>query len=54
MPKALNPKQLKFVELYLAGRTAIEAYALAGYKGRGESARAAAGQLLANVTVQQD
>lgn len=47
-PKPLSPKQLKFVELYLGGSTAKQAYIDAGYKGRGRSAEAGATQLLRN------
>lgn len=47
-PKPLSPKQLKFVELYLKGSSAKQAYIDAGYKGRGRSAEAGATQLLRN------
>lgn len=49
----LNPRQSKFVELYLAGHTATEAYIKAGYKARGSSAEVGAAQLLRNTKVKQ-
>jgi hypothetical protein len=48
---ALNPRQLRFIELYLATGNATKAYIDAGYKGRGRSAENAASVLLGNVGV---
>lgn len=50
-PKPLSPKQLKFVELYLSGKTATDAYTLAGYKATPAAARTNAPRLLANARV---
>lgn len=50
-PKPLSPKQLKFVELYLSGKTGKAAYIAAGYKAKGVEAEAAASRLLRNVKV---
>ena len=53
MPRPLNPRQLKFVELYLKGLSATEAYVKAGYKGKGRSAENGASQLLGNIGVKE-
>ncbi len=53
MTRPLNPKQLKFVALYLGGHTATEAYVEAGYKGRGKSAGNGGAQLLENTGIKQ-
>lgn len=52
MSVALNPKQLRFVELYLATGNATEAYVGAGYSARGHSAESCATKLLKNAEVQ--
>jgi phage terminase small subunit len=49
----LNPRQAKFVDGYLAGKPAKQAYLDAGYEATSASADAAAARLLANVRVQQ-
>ena len=48
----LNERQRKFVEAYLACSIGSQAYIEAGYKARGNSAEAAAVQLLRNIKVQ--
>src|SRR5690348_1683490 len=48
----LNPRQLKFVERYLATGNATQSYIDAGYTKDAESARRAASKLLTNVDVQ--
>lgn len=48
MGKPLNPKQLKFVERYLATGNATQSYIDAGYTARGKSATNAASVLLEN------
>jgi phage terminase small subunit len=50
--RPLNPKQLKFAELYLSGLSATEAYVRAGYTARGKSAGNAASALLENHGIQ--
>ncbi len=50
---ALNPRQQKFVALYLAGHSATDAYLGAGYTTNADSARKAAARLLTNVDVAQ-
>lgn len=50
-PKPLSPKQLLFVELYLKGQSAKQAYIGAGYKAKGSDAESAASRLLRNVKV---
>lgn len=50
---ALNPKQQKFVEFYLGGLSATEAYVKAGYKATGKSAGNNASRLLENAGVKQ-
>jgi phage terminase small subunit len=52
-PKPLSPKQLKFVELYLKGSSAKQAYIDAGYAARGHSAEVNAERLLRNAEVDQ-
>src|SRR3990172_9468986 len=52
MARPLNPRQLKFVELYLLTGNAKQSYIDAGYKQRGDAATAGARQLLENTTVQ--
>jgi hypothetical protein len=47
----LNPRQLKFVERYLATGNASKAYIDAGYRSRGATARAAAARLLTKASV---
>jgi phage terminase small subunit len=42
----LNPRQQKFVELYVGGHTATEAYSKAGYKAKRDAARTNAARLL--------
>lgn len=50
---ALNPRQQKFVALYLAGHSATEAYIKAGYKTTGKSAGNSGSRLLENDEVKQ-
>lgn len=50
-PKPLSPKQLKFVELYLSGKTATDAYTQAGYKATPAAARRNSSRLLTNADV---
>lgn len=51
MSQPLNPKQLKFVELYLAGNSAKQAYIGAGYAARGNAAETNAARLLRKAQV---
>lgn len=46
--RPLTPKQLKFIERYLATGNATQAYIDAGYKGRGKVAGANASRMLEN------
>lgn len=54
MAKALNPKQQKFVERYLATGNATQSYIDAGYTCSRASAEAAAARLLGNIKVQAE
>lgn len=49
---ALNPRQMKFVEGYLSGKPASQAYIEAGYDAKGNAAESAAARMLRNVQVQ--
>ena len=51
MARTLNPRQLKFVERYLASGNATRSYIAAGYKARGHAAEVSAERLLRNVEV---
>ncbi|QJX01246.1 terminase small subunit [Frigoriglobus tundricola] len=51
MSRPLNPKQLKFVDRYLATGNATQSYIDAGYAGRGRAAENAASRLLGSVGV---
>lgn len=53
MSRPLNPKQLKFVERFLATGNATQSYIDAGYKCNREAASAASARLLGDVRVQQ-
>lgn len=53
MSTPLNPRQAKFVELYLAGHSATEAYVKAGYKATRASAETNAARLLGNDRVKE-
>ncbi|MDQ7981898.1 terminase small subunit [Paraburkholderia sp. SARCC-3016] len=48
----LNPRQRRFADFYLISLNATDAYKKAGYSGTGNSAEAAASQLLRNLKVQ--
>lgn len=52
MAKPLNPRQLKFVELYLLTGRAAESYIAAGYSARGRAATVCAAKLLTNANVE--
>lgn len=53
MNRPLNPKQLKFIEHYLATGNATQSYIVAGYKSRGHAAEVGAQQLLRNTEVRK-
>jgi phage terminase small subunit len=53
MPRPLNPKQLKFVERYLATGNATQSYIEAGYTKDPEAAKANAARLLTKDNVKQ-
>src|SRR3954464_8956131 len=53
MATPLNPRQMKFVQGYLAGKPAKQAYIAAGYKSRGHAAESGADQLLRNTGVRR-
>lgn len=50
--EALTPKQRAFVDAYLASGNATQAYAAAGYKGRGTTARVEAHRNLTKPNIQ--
>jgi hypothetical protein len=50
---ALKPRQQKFVQLYLAGHSATEAYVKAGYKAKRSAAGACAEKLLKKAQVKR-
>lgn len=50
---ALNPRQLKFIECYLASGNATQSYIAAGYTARGHAAEASAERLLRNAEVRK-
>lgn len=50
-PKPLSPKQLKFVEFYLGGKSAAQAYTLAGYKAKRGAAKTNGPRLLQHPAV---
>ena len=51
--RSLSPRQLKFVNLYLATGNGTQSYIDAGYKGRGHNAESGAAQLLRNSEVKK-
>lgn len=51
MSQELNPRQLRFIDGYLSGKSAKQAYIDAGYEARGSAAESGAGQLLRNTKV---